>query len=161
MRQLGKRLMNDYFAEQVADSCDWLGLQYYFHCRINHGKIFANDFKRRSDLGWELYPQGIEPLLMDMNRYGKPIYVTESGLADAADKYRAWYIEETLRFIARAIARGVDCHGYFHFSLTNGKEWDKGRSPDTGLIHVDFQTQERSVRPSALRYAGIIADRGL
>jgi|GEM_PF-3697451 len=160
-RRIGKHFTNNYFLDRVADNCDWVGLQYYFHCRINGIRPFANRFKRRSDMGWELYPCGIEPLLLDMSRYGKPIYVTESGLADTEDKYRAWYIESTLRHIAKAIERGADCRAYFYFSLTDGEEWDKGSSVHTGLANVHYETLERIVRPSAYRYAEIIAHRAL
>ncbi len=141
---------NRYFPELCGlETQDYLGLQYYFHKRIGFGKF------KRSDMGWELHPEGLYRLLKGLARYDKPIYVTENGLADADDRYREWYITETLRSAARAVAEGIDLRGYFHWSLIDNFEWDKGFWPRFGLIEVDYETLERRPRPSARRYSDI------
>jgi beta-glucosidase len=153
---IAEHLFNTYFISRCQASCDWLGLQYYFHCRTKGGVPFGgNTNAHRSDLGWELYPQGVEPLLAHLAPYNKPIYVTESGLADAQDRYRANYIRQTLAAIWRARQNGADVRGYLHWSLIDNFEWDKGRWPRFGLVEVDYATQERTIRPSAKHYAQI------
>ena len=109
-------------------------------------------------MGWELIPEGTYKILIEMKRYGKPMYVTESGLADAKDEHRAWFIAEVIKQITRAREEGVDVRGYFHWSLTDNFEWDKGFWPRFGLVEVDYQTLERRIRPSALVYKKIIED---
>jgi beta-glucosidase len=159
VRHLMWRASNGYFAPRVADAVDWLGVQYYFHCRVKLVP-FRNDFERRSDLGWELYPRGHAAVLKEIARFGKPVYVTESGLADRHDRHRAWYLAESLRSIAEAIDDGVDCRGYFHWTLTDNFEWDKGWWPRFGLIEIDRARDMRRIpRGSARAYADIIRSR--
>lgn len=159
VRQLMWRTTNGYFAPRVAGTADWLGVQTYFHCRVKLAP-FRNEFARRSDLGWELYPEGHAAVLRELARFGKPIYVTESGLADRHDRHRAWYLAESLRSIAGAIDDGVDCRGYFHWTLTDNFEWDKGWWPRFGLIEIDREADMRRIpRASARAYAEIIRTR--
>ena len=159
VRRVMWRTSNGYFAPRVADAVDWFGAQYYFHCRVKLAP-FRNDFAQRSDLGWELYPDGHAHVLQELARFGKPVYVTETGLADRGDRFRAWYIAESLRSIAAAIADGVDCRGYFHWTLTDNFEWDKGWWPRFGLVAIDRDAGMRRVpRPSATAYADIIRSR--
>ena len=111
-------------------------------------------------MGWELYPEAIYHCLIDLKKYRKPIYVTESGLADAKDEKRSWFIRETLKNVRRAMEEGADVRGYFYWSLLDNFEWDKGFWPRFGLAEVDYETLERKIRPSALEYAKIIKDDG-
>ena len=106
-------------------------------------------------MGWELYPEGIYHVLNDLKKYGKPIYITENGLADARDVNREWYIKETLANVHKAIREGVDARGYFYWSLLDNFEWDKGFWPRFGLVEIDYKTMERKIRPSARVYAEI------
>lgn len=115
----------------------------------------------QNDLGWDLEPAAIEPVLTSLKKYGKPIYITESGLADAADINRPLFIRETLVAIHRAIAAGVDVRGYFHWSLLDNFEWSEGYWPRFGLVAVDRTTQARSIRPSARVYAEIARNNAL
>lgn len=146
-----QKLINDYFVHRLAGDSDWMGVQYYVKRTLGSSKGAL-----RSDLGWELHPEGHYEVLKRLARYGKPLYVTESGLADAKDRYRAWYIEESLGSIAQATNDGVDCRGYFHWSLLDNFEWHEGFWPKFGLIEVDRDTMERRVRPSAEHYAKLI-----
>ena len=107
-------------------------------------------------MGWELYPEGLYHLVKIVSKYQKPIYITESGLADAHDQYRTWYIRESIRQIARAMREGADVRGYFYWSLLDNFEWDKGFWPRFGLVEVDYKTLERKIRPSASEYKKVI-----
>ena len=108
-----ERLWNRGFVNRTFKSNDFIAINYYFHNRIKYG-LNRNANEKVSDMGWELCPGGIENVVMNMKGYGLPVYVTESGLADADDKYRPWYIEETLRALYKTIEKGVDVRGYFH-----------------------------------------------
>lgn len=109
-------------------------------------------------MGWELYPQGIYYALSDLKRYEKPIYISENGVADAEDKYREWFIRESLHQVIRAQKEGVPVRGYFYWSLTDNFEWDKGFWPRFGLLEVDYKTMKRRIRPSALAYKKLIKE---
>ena len=146
---------NFYILDRIADSMDFIGLNYYFHNRINSG-FNKNENKLVSDMGWELYPDGLYYVLTDLKKYGKPIYVTENGLADAEDKNREWFIGESLSAVRRAQKDGADVRGYFYWSLLDNFEWDKGFWPRFGLIAVNYKTMKRTVRKSALAYKKLI-----
>jgi len=146
------------FHEQTWDCQDFVALNYYMHQVVLGGRPFGgNRFEQQSDMGWELFPEGIFHILMQLaNRYGKPVYITEHGLADRADVLRGWYLRESLRWVLRAIAKGADVRGYFHWSLMDNFEWDKGFWPRFGLLEIDRTTLERRIRASACEYAKII-----
>jgi len=149
-----ERFWNHYFLRKVKGSLDCIGLNFYFHNRINYG-LNKNKNEIISDVGWDLHPAGIENVLGNLKRYDKPIYITESGLADSEDKSRSWFIKETLGAVSRALAREVNVQGYFHWSLLDNFEWDKGFWPRFGLVEMDYKTLERKIRPSAWEYAKI------
>jgi beta-glucosidase len=150
---------NFYFLNKISGAQDFIGLNHYFHNRIK-GKTNQNENLRVNDMGWELYPEAIYHVLKDLKKYNLPIYITENGLADAEDKQRAWFIKETLKNVHRAISDGVDVRGYLHWSLMDNFEWDKGFWPRFGLIAIDYTTEARSPRPSALEYKNICRDNG-
>jgi len=79
----------------------------------------------------------------------------ENGLADAKDEKRANFIINHLKWVHQAIKEGVNVRGYFHWSLLDNFEWDKGFEPRFGLIEVDYKTQKRIPRPSSKVYAKI------
>jgi len=99
------------FLQRIRDHQDFIGLNHYFHNRIDGG-FGRNANASVSDLNWELYPESIYTLLMDLRRYGKPIYITENGLADAADTKRPRFLAETLGYVGRAVER-VHYFGFY------------------------------------------------
>lgn len=158
------RISNHYFLQKIQNYQDFIGLNYYFHNVIkfnwrhgfremndnfNFGQMKLDDAINRSDMGWFLYPEGIYHLLLDLKKYQKPIYITENGLADGVDNRRPKFLHETLGWLVKAIADGVDLRGYFHWSLTDNYEWHNGFGPRFGLVEIDYVTQARKVRPSA------------
>jgi len=109
----------------------------------------------KTDVGWEIYPEGLYRVLMELKDRGLPIYITENGLADARDEKRADYIRDHLEAVWRAIQEGVDVRGYFHWSLLDNFEWARGFGPRFGLVETDYRTMRRKIRPSARVYAEI------
>lgn len=150
----------DYFSNkfplnQLKDHMDFIGLNYYHHCRIKFPFMTRNENQLTSDMGWEIYPEGIYHVLKELDQYQLPIYITENGLADKDDKLRKDFIKDHLAWTYKAIKEGVDVRGYFHWSLLDNFEWDQGFKPRFGLIEVDYKTLERKARPSAYFYSQI------
>lgn len=148
--KIGNWWTNTMFLNQIHDHLDFIGVNYYFHSQFSLTPYLSHsthDYPE-SDLGWELYPDGLYHVLVSLRNYEKPIFITEHGLADAKDEYRVWYITESLNRAKMAIDHGVDLRGYFHWSLLDNFEWDKGFWPRFGLIEVDFKTQARRIRDS-------------
>src|SRR3989344_2059972 len=148
---------NFYFLNKIKHHQDFIGLNHYFHKTVG-GK---NKNEKVSDMGWELYPEAIYQVLKDLKKYNKPIYITENGLADSQDKYREWFIKESLKNVHKAIEEGVDVRGYMHWSLLDNFEWAHGFWPRFGLVEIDYKTLERKIRPSAYKYTEIIRNNGI
>jgi len=145
---------NDWFLKKIEGYQDIISLNNYHHNRINCG-FNKNENKKLSDMAWELYPESLAKIAKELKKYKLPIYVTEHGLADADDSRREEFLKLSLKYLSEAIGGGVDVRGYLHWSLLDNFEWDKGFWPRFGLVEVDFETQERKIRPSAYEYAKI------
>ncbi|MCC7440861.1 MAG: glycoside hydrolase family 1 protein [Bdellovibrionales bacterium] len=104
-----------------------------------------------TDMGWEIYPRGMYRTLMEARRRypGVPFYITEGGLADATDDLRPAYMRSYLGELRRAMDADVPVLGYCHWSLTDNFEWREGFVPRFGLYGVDYETLQRTPRPSA------------
>ncbi|MEW6282020.1 MAG: family 1 glycosylhydrolase, partial [Candidatus Eremiobacterota bacterium] len=142
---------------------DFLGVNLYFRQVVAHQPL-ANLISTRmvegpgwkTDIGWEVWPEGMYRMLMRLQAdYGLPMYVTENGCAvnELPDRRRIAYLEEHLAEVARARAEGADVRGYFCWSLLDNFEWAHGYSQRFGLVHVDFETQRRTLKDSAHWYA--------
>ena len=153
--KIAKYFGNEKFLNLTKDKHDFLTAQYYFHNRLKFPGRIKNENKTVSDLGWEIYPEGIYHIIKDLRKYNLPIYVTENGLADANDSRRAKFIKDHLYWIHKAIQEGADVRGYFHWSLLDNFEWEKGFWPRFGLVEIDYKTMERKIRKSAWEYAKI------
>lgn len=153
--KIAEYFSNKKFLKMTKQKNDFLALQYYFHHKISFFKGRTNKNESVNDLNWEIYQEGIYHLLKWMKEYNLPIYITENGLADAGDEKRDGLIKNGLYWMHKAISEGVDVRGYFYWSLLDNFEWDKGFWPRFGLVEVDFKSQERKIRPSALEYAKI------
>ncbi len=157
---------NYYFIDKVKDRSDFVGVQYYTRTTVQ--QLLAGDPTAlptgmrplpKTDMGWEIYPKGLYYTVRNMaKRCGKPIIVTENGIADATDAQRERFIVEHLVWLQRAIAEGCDVRGYLHWALTDNFEWREGFAPRFGLIEIDYDTMERRIRDSAWKYARICRD---
>jgi beta-glucosidase len=161
--------------EAISRPLDFLGLNYYF--RSNLRSDGANGFVdvplpdvERTQMGWEVYPQGLEDLLRGFKaRYANlpPIYITENGMASddrvvdgrVADPQRVSFLNGHFAAIARAMEAGVDVRGYFVWSLMDNFEWAFGYERRFGLVHVDYATQNRTLKNSALAFQMFLAQR--
>jgi beta-glucosidase len=112
-------------------------------------------------MGWASNPAWMRQVLSELRPYGKPVYVTENGIATSDDAVRSKYLTDVLANIHCAIEDGVDVRGYFHWTNTDNFEWARGYTVHFGLIGVDRKTLERTMRPSGRLYARIAAANGL
>ena len=126
---------------EMVGSSDWFGLNYYTRWKV---KTFAPDphvlrkGAERTDLGWEIWPQGLEEAIVKVSHAELPVLVTEHGFADATDAFRPRALVESLLHVNGAIKRGAEVRGYLHWSLMDNFEWADGYKARFGLYRVDF-----------------------
>ncbi|MEK7616480.1 MAG: glycoside hydrolase family 1 protein [Patescibacteria group bacterium] len=163
--------LNDFFTNHLfyfltRGTHDFLGINYYFHARFKHKGLIPEAVGSSpithdvSDLGWEIYPEGLFEVLTDLSD-DIPIYITECGIASTNDDRRNRFLISYLQEVARAIKAGCNVRGFFYWSLLDNFEWHRGFDPRFGLVEVDYSTQERHIRPSALVYTDIIQHSGI
>lgn len=152
--QLQHYLWNIYFLDRIRRNLDYIGVNYYIH-RLVRFPFPSKSESKTTDMGWEIYPEGIYRVIMGVTKYRLPIYVTENGVADDKDLLRRDFIRNHLLWVHRAIKDGADVRGYYHWSLTDNFEWAYGTKMRFGLVNVNYITQERKVRLSGYYYAGI------
>lgn len=145
---------NWWFINRIRHHQDFIGFNYYF-TDYYYGFRRTNPKLPVNDLGWYMEPEGLYPIIMRIwSHYHKPIMITENGVADAGDKYRQWWIEESIIAMERAISEGANVIGYMHWSLLDNFEWKYGWWPRFGLVAVDREHgMKRTVRPSAKWFA--------
>ncbi len=151
---------NWWYANRIKNYQDFVGFNYYFTDYYNGVGKRQNPKAPLNDLGWYMEPEGLYPLLIRAwKHYGKPIFITENGLADMNDEHRRWWIEESIVAMERALSEGVELKGYFHWSLLDNFEWKYGWWPKFGLVAVDRKNgMKRTVRPSAKWFAARIKE---
>lgn len=142
-------LWNWWFLNRTRYCLDFIGLNYYFTDYFSNSWRPINPQTPINDMGWYLNPGGLYPLLGEVyKRYHKPLIITENGVPDRGDKVRKWWLEESLAAMQKALQDGLPLFGYLYWSLLDNFEWDSGWWPKFGLIEVNRQTMERTIRPS-------------
>ena len=135
---------------------DFLGVQNYTRSLIGpEGLLPVPEGAEVTQAGYEYYPQGLEHVLRRAAEdFKKPLYVTENGIATADDTRRVAFIETALEGVQRCIADGLPVKGYFHWSLMDNFEWQKGYAMTFGLIAVDRQGGQKRMPKPSLAYLG-------
>jgi beta-glucosidase len=157
---------------------DFMGVNYYHRFVVRPvrraGKLTFTMVTARelgapcTTMGWEIYPEGLHELLTTLQAdYNNPdLYITESGMAmddpvaeggAIHDDYRIDFLNAHLEQVARCLADGVKLHGYFVWTLMDNFEWEAGWGQRFGLIRVDYDTLERTVKDSGRWYRDFIA----
>ena len=162
-------VVHDNDLNDIHQPIDFLGVNYYTRAFSSAAtpKVAPEGKLGFTDMGWEIYTQGLTELLVGLHQeYAlPPVYITENGIA-VADKIengaindvaRTNYVKMHLNALADAMEQGVDVRGYFYWSLMDNYEWNSGYAKRFGLIYVDYATQKRSLKDSALWYRGFIA----
>ena len=143
---------------------DFLGINYYSRAVVSAGQPWDVHSSGRevTDMGWEVYPEGLTELLLRLHHdYAvPPLYVTENGGAfkdqmaagRVHDHLRTDYIARHIDAVADAVRQGVRMGGYMVWSLLDNFEWASGYEKRFGIVHVDYETQVRTLKDSALWY---------
>jgi len=183
MREVYGDAWPDWPAEDLAlisQPIDFIGINYYTRSvarndpasYVTRASTVRQPMSTYSETGWEVFAQGLTDTLQWVaRRYSNPpVYITENGSAfyDAPvaeegrvrDPLRVNYLQKHLRAIHTAIASGCDVRGYCAWSLLDNLEWAHGYSKRFGIIHVNFGTQERTLKDSAYFYREVIASNG-
>ena len=164
----------------ISSPVDFLGVNNYTRIVVRAGSS-DDDFMgspvnppdaEYTEMGWEIYPQGIYELLIRLhNEYQPPkLYITENGAAFADevnefgeinDSQRIDYLQAYIREAWNALQEGVPLEGYYAWSLLDNFEWSFGYSRRFGLVYVDFSTLQRIPKNSAYWYRDLISRNGL
>ncbi|HEY0904881.1 MAG TPA: family 1 glycosylhydrolase [Marmoricola sp.] len=139
------------FLEEARDD-DWLGVQAYTRTFVGpEGPLPVVADTKTTQTGWEYWPPAAAWGLREAARRcpGVPLLVTENGIATSSDEDRLAYVRDALTGVRSVIAEGVEVRGYFYWSLLDNFEWASGYGPKFGLVSVDPETFERTVKPSA------------
>jgi len=160
--------------ETIAQPIDFLGVNNYTSPLVaadtdgGRSRIVQRADVDRTDMGWEVVPEGLRDLLLRLQRDYAPkaIYVTENGAAFAdvrshdgsvGDAERQAYLEAYIGAAAEAVAAGVPLRGYFAWSLLDNFEWAWGYWKRFGLVYIDYATLERVPKGSFYWYRDLIA----
>lgn len=164
----------------IKQPIDFLGINYYTRNVTRYyrdilplrarGMPQVNAITTQTD--WEVFPEALTRVLLWVTeRYGNvPLYITENGAAfydppspidgRIEDPLRVEYYRQHLRAAHDAMSKGVDLRGYFAWSLLDNYEWALGYSKRFGIIHVDYSTQQRTIKSSGRYYAEVIRSKG-
>lgn len=176
----GLDFVQDGDMDAIATPTDFIGLNYYSRHVIRADApdnapqlVFDSERtpKNWTEMGWEVYPPGLTGTLARVyfNYQPRKVYITENGASystppDASgrvpDAHRLNYLSGHLAAVHRAIQAGVPVEGYFVWSLLDNFEWSKGYSQRFGIVWVDYPTQQRIPKDSALWYRSVIANNG-
>jgi len=161
-------ILNTSFMKEMAraKALDFIGVNYYTRTLVNVKgfsveelllKEYAEDRRpvTRNSLGWEVYPEGMYELIMDLKRYDIPILITENGMCTDDDGKRWDFIQAHLKNLGKAIAEGANVLGYMYWSFIDNYEWAHGFDPRFGIVEMDYATYRRTPRESAGKFAEV------
>jgi len=163
--------------EIINQKLDWWGLNYYTPLRVKAATARESGYPQAdtvppvpgpelTDIGWEVYEKGLSDLLQNLHaRYPLPgCYITENGACyndepvDGVidDQRRITYLQKHFGAVADAMEAGVPVKGYFLWSLMDNFEWAEGYRMRFGIVHVDYDTQVRTLKNSAHWYRELV-----
>jgi len=136
---------------------DFLGLNYYTRSTVTSLADGVREGCARNDLGWEIFPEGILLGAYDLYKLlKKPVYITENGTCDNNDNFRCRYIYDHLKVL---INSELPVERYYHWSFSDNFEWCEGESARFGLVHVDYETQKRTIKKSGRFFSEMIKNK--
>ena len=138
---------------------DFIGINYYSRSTVSGIGDGVREDAFHNDLGWEIYHEGLLQLANSLSeKYGADVYVTENGTADNTDAFRPRFVYDQLKMISE---RDNRITRYYHWSFIDNFEWKEGESSRFGIVHVDYETQKRTIKQSGKLYASIIKNGGV
>jgi beta-glucosidase len=160
--------------DAIAAPIDFLGVNNYFRFVVsatdNGPKLVGTPGAPQTDMGWEVYPEGLRRLLVRISQEYQPpaIYITENGAAfgdvrghdgHVHDPERTDYLRTHIGAVADAVMEGAPVRGYFVWSMLDNFEWAEGYSKRFGIVYIDYPTLERVPKDSFYWYRDFIASR--
>ena len=140
----------NYYSRHLVDVHSWwIGNLLMETCKDNHHPL------KKNSLGWDIYPQGLCHVLLNLKKYNLPVIIAENGICTANDQERWEFIQSHLKNVHLGMEQGVNVVGYLYWALMDNFEWAEGFTPRFGLIDIDYNTQQRTVRESAKKYAQV------
>ena len=156
---------------EIKGAQDYLGINYYTREKVAFNLLRKDDFFARryypqgaalSEGGFIAnIPEGLFEALQWGKSYGLPLIITENGINDQDDNLRPRYMIEHIHQVWRAVNFNFPIKGYFHWTLVDNFEWERGWAQRFGLWELDPETQVRRKRPSADLYAEICRENGI
>ena len=142
--------------EAARTHADFVGVQTYSRLRFNRSGVIAPPAGAElTAAGYEFCPQALATTIRWAHKaIGKPIYVTENGIATEDDARRIAFIDQALDGVRACIHEGIPVHSYMYWSLLDNYEWAAGYSQHFGLVKVDLKSFKRTPKPSALYLGG-------
>ena len=138
---------------------DFIGLNYYTRSTVASIGDGVRANSPRNDLDWEIYPQGLEECAGRLYKVlPRPIWVTENGTCDNDDRFRCKYLYEHLQVVSQS---KLPFSRYYHWCFCDNFEWAEGNSAKFGLVSVDPETRQRTVKTSGQFYADVIRNGGV
>ena len=161
----GMMRMNFDHLDRIWDVCDIIGFNYYYSqvagviAALQAGSQRGKNF---TEMGWDIDPAGLyQQIELVSHRYGKPMMVTENGIATKDEAKRQRYIKEHIGAIQQARADGYDVRGYLMWSLADNYEWHYGYTATFGLTHMNPKNYTLELKPTAYTYRDIIRRGGV
>lgn len=179
LKKMVKKYVQEGDMEKLAFDFDFIGLQNYFKVVVKNAwwmpylgasevKPHKRNVKELTDMGWEISPDGIFQILNQLSEYQeiKQIIITENGAAfkdnltdgNINDHERIAFYESYLQHVLKAKNAGVKVNGYLAWTLTDNFEWTEGYKPKFGLIHIDFNTQKRTLKDSGKWFRAFLSE---
>lgn len=162
--------------QRISIKSDFLGVNYYSRELIEFSQDLELNFRKthgnfeRTEMDWEIVPESLYDIIIRLRKeYTRiPIYITENGAAfndrvskdgKVNDNKRIDYLRKHLKKVVELNSKGADIRGYFLWSLMDNFEWANGYSKRFGVVFVDYETQERILKDSAIWYKDLIKKR--
>ncbi len=151
--------LKNYGNIKEGDFCDFIAINYYSRSTMRYFNDGTLKGSKVNDLGWEIYPEGLIECAKELYEIAqKPIYVTENGTCDLNDNFRSLYIYDHLKAISKS---SLPFERYYHWCFCDNFEWAEGEKARFGLVHVDFNTQKRTIKKSGEFYIKVIENQGV
>lgn len=162
--------------QKISIINDFLGVNYYSRDLIEFSKDSELNIRKthgnfeRTEMDWEIVPESLYDLIIRLRKeYTRiPIYITENGAAfndritkdgKVHDNRRIDYLRKHFKKVVELNQKGADIRGYFIWSLMDNFEWQHGYSKRFGIVFIDYQTQKRILKDSAIWYRDLIQSR--
>ena len=145
--------------EEKGTYCDFIAVNYYTRSTVSKLGDGVKQGAPVNDLGWEIYPQGIVECAQALySLCPLPIYITENGTCDNNDAFRSRYLYDHLQALCQS---DLPVERYYHWCFCDNFEWVEGETPRFGIVHIDYESQQRTIKKSGRFFTAVIKAGGV